>query len=377
MDDKKLTERLKKALVDIDPQVTGAITVTVSQGTAFLAGQLVTSKKNIIDFLVAQLHEIRPELNVMPAVTVNNGLFLTWEEDMVREGAFTVDDTRDNTLDEVRTLFQGSLSLGLIQVNNEHKRENWNTRQKIANCIEVVGFIAPIVLDRALKVIDGNLRLSVAKEYGWENVPVVIVDAEGVKADFLRLVLNRSSEFQRWKYDEVDAYIDATPQAQPLLEPLGFFGERILPETFFGQTVLEYRIHDDFKSQQSFYKQEEGLAKWAEIQRARIQEEEDAKQARKKKPKADAVSLFDLAPEDEDFTATYDVKTEVSEHVTKMREVAGTITESYDEVRRAEKEAKGQAWQTVRRSPKKVIADLEAEALTRIEQEEVEDDINE
>lgn len=364
-----LSNKILEAYGNLDPEAHGSLLVRV-EGTSVTITGTVHSKLDASETLTNLALDLFP--GSFPTVSVTNtrgqGLHVAVATADSRESSTTV-DTSEAVLDEITVLFQGDMALGAISHNHEYKRENWNTIRKIEACVAVGGFIAPIVLDRNLKIIDGDLRYSIAQELyksgrsSRNAVPVIVVDAEGVKADFLRLALNRSSEFQRWKYDEVDNYLDSVPVALPLLEPLGFFGERILPESFFGATVLDYEIHEEFKSQQAFYKQEYGLAKWAEIQRERIQAEDAKKKAKRtKKPTEDMVGLFDLMGQvtEEDFLPTYDIEEAKAQHVDEMREVAGTITDNYDAIRKAEKEAKGQAWQTTRRAPKKVIEDLKA-----------------
>lgn len=346
--------------------VYGHIKVTSFQNSVTVKGEVTSQASK--DELKAAIKEVIQEMypGAMMAIDVNvsNGLTIVSDEGSVAGNP----TDRENPLDEVDIIFIGMLDIQSIKINNEYKMVNDNISHVMNNIYNVLEFTAPIILDSKLRVIDGNLRLRIAQDNGATEVPVVVINDDGMRADFLRLALNRSSEFQRWEYEEVDGYVDSVPQAQPLLEPLGFFGQKVLPESFFANTVVQYRI-DPFNEQQTAYQQDEGLAEWAKVRRAEILEaEQKAKEQKKKrKPKANAVSLFSLIPEEDDFLETYDIDKEVDEHVEKMKEVAGKITDNYDEKRRKEMEARGQAWQGTRRSSKQVAADRRKEFLRQID----------
>src|SRR5699024_10234202 len=144
-----------------------------------------------------------------------------------------------------------------------------NNRERLDNIVKVLNFISPIILDSDLKVIDGNFRLQLAAANNVKKLLVVVIDDNDKKADFLRLALNRTAEFKRWAYREVDSFVDSLPQAQPLLDPIGFFGQHVLPTSFFSDTVISYVI-DPFNEKQKQYSQEEGLAEWAKYRRAQM-----------------------------------------------------------------------------------------------------------
>lgn len=344
----------------------GSIQMTTLNNSVTVKAELITDidEDTIRDTIKEIIQEMYPGSIMAVEVVTKPGLTVVSDE--ISVAGKPVD--RDNPLDEVDIIFMGMIDINDIQENEEYKMRNDNIWHTMDNIYNVLEFISPIIVDSKLRIIDGNLRLRMAKENGATEVPVVVINDDGMRADFLRLALNRSSEFQRWEYPEVDEYVDSVPQAQPLLEPLGFFGQKVLPESFFANTVIQYRI-DPFNEQQTAYQQDEGLAEWAKVRRAEILEaEKKAKEQRKKRrPKENAVSLFDLMPEENDFVETYDIDEEVHKHEEKMKEVAGTITDNYDEKRRKEMEAKGQAWQGTRRSSKQVAADRRKEFLKQID----------
>lgn len=232
-------------------------------------------------------------------------------------------------------LFQGNLPTTAIKSPGKFKHGEAETKRKIANCLAELGVFTPIVLDPMLNVIDGETRLALARELEVPEVPVIVFAVNEAQAHFLRLVLNRSSEFQSWNHPEVGDAVDALPNLQPLLEPLGFFGTRLLPVSYFSRNLIEYVIDETNEAQQR-YRQETGLAEWAEVQRTRVLEAERRRVTPPSVPRHLAPKLFDLpTPEDEDFLATYDVDNEVEVFVRDAREMAFRAD-------RLDREAKGQ-----------------------------------
>lgn len=254
-------------------------------------------------------------------------------------------------LDEMGVIFYGLVDRTSIVPNKKFKKVNHETFDKVKNAIMVLGIIAPILVDKNFKVIDGNMRLEIARILEMDQIPVMIVDDEGAKSEFLRLATNRSAEFQRWNFAEVDEYVDSVPQAQPLLEPLGFFGNKILPTSFFGKTVMGYTL-DEYNDQQKKYSQDIGLAAWAEEMRKKTLRAENKKQAlrEKKAETKNRVSLFDLIPQESDFLPTYDAPAEIRKNTLEMQDLAGEITEKFDAKRKAEMEEKGVMWQNTRQT---------------------------
>ena len=273
-------------------------------------------------------------------------------------------------LDEMSVIFYGLVDRTSIVPNKKFKKVNHETFDKVKNAIMVLGIIAPILVDKNFKVIDGNMRLEIARILEMDQIPVMVVDDEGAKSEFLRLATNRSAEFQRWNFAEVDEYVDSVPQAQPLLEPLGFFGNKILPTTFFGKTVMGYQL-DEFNDQQKKYSQDVGLAAWAaEMRKKELKAEARKKAQREKKAETkNRVSLFDLVPQESDFLPTYDAPAEIRKNTLEMQDLAGVITEKFDAKRKAEMEEKGVMWQNTRQTSQELAdakrAAAEAEAKSK------------
>lgn len=359
----ELTEKLLARIQQEDPQAFGDVQVQKAGNTYFVSGNLYTSISNVEDLFQEVIEELDAHGYAMSTVkTPKAGLTLTETSATTSKTTWTSHEA--GVLDEVNVLHLGMMDRKFLTPHPAYKRMNFETFEKVKNVVTVMDVLAPIIVDKNFQVIDGNLRLDVAAVLERKTVPVMVLDCEGDKADFLRLVLNRSSEFQRWIYQDVDDLVDKLPQAQPLLEPLGFFSKNILPTTFFGNTVLEYTI-DEYNDQMKQYSQDIGLAEWAKMRKEEILQEEAEKQRRRNsgKPAAEGrVSLFDLMADEDDFEPVHDPQAAVKEHVEAMKVVAGTITDNYDAKRKAEKEAKGQAWQTSRRTSKKKAADKRAAA---------------
>ena len=66
-----------------------------------------------------------------------------------------------------------------------------NQLQALRNAIQRWGFIVPIITNRDLLVADGEQRLTVARELGMKQVPVIRLDVEDVDRRILRQILNK------------------------------------------------------------------------------------------------------------------------------------------------------------------------------------------
>lgn len=338
----------------------GELKIQYINNTVLLSGDVfVSDKKGFESELMDAISRKYPGALISNSLKVNEFKVIEEEVDSNVE--------HEKVLDEVNILYYGYLDVNHIKANDEFKIIHENNREKLDNPVKVLNFISPIVLDSDLRVIDGNFRLQLAKDNDIKKVLVVVIDDNGKRADFLRLALNRSSEFQRWNYRQVDDYVDNTPQAQPLLEPLGFFGRYVLPESFFANTVINYTI-DPFNEKQKQYSQEEGLAEWAKYRREQM--EKLSKKKREKKPKKTegAVSLFDLSPKKEDFLETYDIEEEMDKFIEKYKKIAGEITDYVDAIKKKEIEEKGGVWQHTHRSSREVAEERRLQAIEAIQE---------
>ena len=358
----RLNLSIQKKLKDEFPSLVGDLKIQVINKTVFVSGNVSVEGANkaiFKDSLLSLVYESHPGKLVAFDVKVD-------EFSVVEDEVDTNKAKHENALDEVNVLYYGMLSVNHIKTNDKFKVIHENNRDRLDNCVKVLEFISPIILDSDLKVIDGNFRLQLAKDNGIKDVMVVVIDDNDKRADFLRLALNRTAEFQRWNYRDVDDYVDSTPQAQPILEPIGFFGRHVLPESYFSNTVVNYII-DPFNEKQKQYSQEEGLAEWAKYRREQMAKLSEEKRAKKPK-KANAISLFDLSPKKEDFLETYDIDEEMDEFVEKYKKIAGEITDHVDAIKKKGIEENGGVWQNTHRTSAEVAQDKRLEAIELVQE---------
>ncbi len=88
---------------------------------------------------------------------------------------------------------------------NKMKKNQLNALRK---AIQRWGFIVPIVTNRDLLVADGEQRLTVARELGMKQVPVIRLDVEDVDRRIIRQILNKLKgihvkELDQAEYDRI------------------------------------------------------------------------------------------------------------------------------------------------------------------------------
>ena len=342
---------MDKQLKNIDNNISGNLQISENKKMIVAYGNLATTKvKEVKKFIQDYLNENYPNKLIHFNVTFNN--FTVMEHGEVKGDVLQ----EDCEIDEVKILWTGVVPISSLSHQNKYKLVNPKNKERINNSIRVMNFIAPIILNKNFEIIDGELRLQLAEENNIKEVPVIVIDTTYLQENTLRLALNRSSEFQRWNWVDVDNFVDDNPQIQPILEPLGLFGRYVLPESFFTDTVIQYRI-DPFNKKQMSYNQEWGLAKWAEIRRKQIEENLEKKKAQKKPKSKPKVSLFDLSPKKEDFLPTYDAEEELKKFNDKWKDIATEISAKKDEWSKARKEELGQEWQLKNRNSRTVALD--------------------
>ena len=342
---------MDKQLKNIDNNISGNLQISENKKMIVAYGNLATTKvKEVKNFIQDYLNENYPNKFIHFNVTFNN--FTVMEHGEVKGDVLQ----EDCEIDEVKILWTGVVPISSLSHQNKYKLVNPKNKERINNSIRVMNFIAPIILNKNFEIIDGELRLQLAKENNIKEVPVIVLDTTYLQENTLRLALNRSSEFQRWNWVDVDNFVDDNPQIQPILEPLGLFGRYVLPESFFTDTVIQYKI-DPFNKKQMSYNQEWGLAKWAEIRRKQIEENLEKKKAQKKPKSKPKISLFDLSPKEEDFLPTYDAEEELKKFNDKWKDIATEISAKKDEWSKARKEELGQEWQLKNRNSRTVALD--------------------
>ena len=363
----KLEAAISSAITELDAHVSGYVKVLgVENGELRVTGALQsTVKANKLSLATQQaaqaLKSELPSFAVVladfsvskPSLVVSSGekpvadALVADEVELDKESY----EERDRRL-HARVLYQGDMAIKSLVPVDRFKRLNPTFADKLRPSTWTLDFFTPIVVDRNFEVIDGNARLELALQNGRKEVPVIVLDVAGPKADFLRLVLNRSAEFQRWHHSTVDEFVDGNPTLQVVLEPLGFFGKRFLPTSYFANTVFDYEITED-SVQQSLYRQEEGLAQWAKAARADREAELAARKKRQRGKRPKGKSLLDLvAPKDEDYAEVNDPDAALRAAAVNTQKTAATITENYDAIMRPKR---GDKWQSSRRSPNEVV----------------------
>lgn len=354
-----LFEKLKK----IDKNIGGNIFLNEDE-IILVTGKLFTSKeKEVKEEIEKYVNEKYPDKFLATSIDFN-------KFEVSEEENFNTTEKTKVQLDEIEPLYMGFIETDLIKDNDNFKLINVKNEERMNNAIRVMNFITPLILDENLKIIDGKLRLRLAKQNNIKKVPVMVIKASDIQKNTLELVLNRSQEFQRWDYPKVDDFVDANPQIQPILEPLGFFGRYVLPESFFANTVIQYKI-DPFNTKQQQYDQEEGLAYWAKIRRKQIEDNLKArkKQKEEKKP-TPRVSIFDLQPKKEDFLETYDIEKEEKNFIDNYKETADRVTKTLDKEIKKKLKAEGKAWQGTRRSTEEKARDKREKFIKEIKASE-------
>lgn len=332
-------ETIISIIKKIDKNIKGTITVNDLSKVVLVKGTVYSETPNIIEKIIK---EVSKDTSHFYSFDLENIADL----EIVSTSYTNKPSFNKVVLDEVKMIYTGMLDLNLIEDNSLFKEINETNYLKFRNAMNVFEFISPLVLNKDLSIIDGHIRYLLAKEYKKEKVPVLIIDVTDEEAKCLRLILNKTSEFQRWNYFEVNPFVDSVPIAQPILEPLGLFGKYVLPESFFADSMIDY-IVDPFNKKQAQYQQDMTIAEWAKIRRNELLEfqKEKEKQKKKKKSKEGKVSLFSLIPQETDFLKTEDIDSIMKEKTEKIKANAEIVTSNFDAKRRPELEAKGQAWQ--------------------------------
>lgn len=88
-----------------------------------------------------------------------------------------------------------SVSVSSLRLSDRRiRRPTENELSRIRRQLELNGFVVPVVVQASsLRVISGNVRVSVARELGIEEVPAMLVDVPDHQADALALAMNQVS----------------------------------------------------------------------------------------------------------------------------------------------------------------------------------------
>lgn len=142
-------------------------------------------------------------------------------------------DVMENVLRHLKKTFcQGEnssnnlqmIDIASIMVRNKSLRKHSPKQlQKLINAIKKFGFTNPILIDKKLKIIAGELRLLAAKELGMKQIPVIILeDLTDEEAEVIRILDNRIAEDSEWNYVNLQEVIENLGKFDISFEDLGF-----------------------------------------------------------------------------------------------------------------------------------------------------------
>ena len=142
-------------------------------------------------------------------------------------------DVMENVLRHLKKTFcQGEnssnnlqmIDIALIIASNKSLRKHSQKQlQKLINAIKKFGFTNPILIDKKLKIIAGELRLLAAKKLGFCQIPVIILeDLTDEEAEAIRILDNRIAEDSEWNYANLQEVIENLGKFDISFEDLGF-----------------------------------------------------------------------------------------------------------------------------------------------------------
>lgn len=116
------------------------------------------------------------------------------------------------------------IDIALIIASNKSLRKHYRKQlQKIINAIKKFGFTNPLLVDKQLRIIAGELRLLAAKELGMKQIPVIILeDLTDEEAEAIRILDNRIAEDSEWNYANLQEVIENLGKFDISFEDLGF-----------------------------------------------------------------------------------------------------------------------------------------------------------
>ena len=116
------------------------------------------------------------------------------------------------------------IDIALIIASNKSLRKHYRKQlQKIINAIKKFGFTNPLLVDKQLRLLAGELRLLAAKELGMKQIPVIILeDLTEEEAEAIRILDNRIAEDSEWNYENLKEVIGNLGKFDISFEDLGF-----------------------------------------------------------------------------------------------------------------------------------------------------------
>lgn len=145
------------------------------------------------------------------------------------------------------------IDIALIIASNKSLRKHSKKQlQKIINAIKKFGFTNPILVDKQLKIIAGELRLLAAKKLGLRQIPVIILeDLTDQEAEAIRILDNRIAEDGEWNFGNLKEEIEKLMKFDITFEDLGF-DTVDYDEIFLINDSDENKIHNSDKEDESW-----------------------------------------------------------------------------------------------------------------------------
>ena len=145
------------------------------------------------------------------------------------------------------------IDIALIIASNKSLRKHYQKQlQKIINAIKKFGFTNPILVDKQLRIIAGELRLLAAKKLGLRQIPVIILeDLTPEEADAIRILDNRIAEDGEWNFGNLKEEIEKLMKFDITFEDLGF-DTVDYDEIFLINDSDENKIHNSDKEDESW-----------------------------------------------------------------------------------------------------------------------------
>ncbi|QZQ54450.1 ParB N-terminal domain-containing protein [Curtobacterium sp. TC1] len=229
----------------------------------------------------------------------------------------------------------GAVPLNAIRDGGGYKRPQWEKRTALKRAVAITGFVAPLILDQDLTVIDGMTRLEVIRELhaeGWwprGSVPALIVKRSAEQSSYLRMVLNRTSEFQAWDWAALYSFADTHPQLRPVYEPYGLYTAAVLPDIAWTETALPL---PERTAAPTFDSTKQSLGEWARVQRARAaaKDEEAGVSPVKPGPRELYATLVDLSWEPDELLPIHDAPKVMQNFIDQLDVELGGYTAKQD-----------------------------------------------
>lgn len=145
------------------------------------------------------------------------------------------------------------IDIALIIASNKSLRKHYQKQlQKIINAIKKFGFTNPILVDKQLRIIAGELRLLAAKKLGLRQIPVIILeDLTPEEADAIRILDNRIAEDGEWNFGNLKEEVEKLMKFDITFEDLGF-DTVDYDEIFLIKDSDESKVHNSDKEDESW-----------------------------------------------------------------------------------------------------------------------------